>query len=165
MAFCFLHDCPSITRRIYRATPSKYASPHQDQFLKVKPRKGDAIVFYSMAPNLEVDEAAWHAGCPPVVGTKVGCSANKNMQKHAETCRNMQKHAKTCRTYMQNAKHTCKNIPIPTAKSRAPMHALPLYYPIYRFAEYISHTAISYFVSTLALLNIRISNSLSLRSG
>jgi hypothetical protein len=84
------------------------------------------------------------------------------MRKHAKTCENMQKHAK-CKTYMQKHTNTnnrkqgtnaCPAIISPyTSQGTNACPAIILPY-IYRFTEYISHTAISYFVSTLALLNI-----------
>jgi len=36
----------------------------------VKPRKGDAILFYSQHPNGEVDKMSIHGGCPVISGTK-----------------------------------------------------------------------------------------------
>lgn len=38
--------------------------------LKVAPRAGDALVFFSHRPSLEADFAAWHASCPVLGGTK-----------------------------------------------------------------------------------------------
>jgi prolyl 4-hydroxylase len=35
-----------------------------DRYLKIKPRKGDAILLYNIAPSLVLDQSAWHAGCP-----------------------------------------------------------------------------------------------------
>jgi len=42
-----------------------------DQFLRVSPQAGDAIVFYSMKPHLQIDEDAWHGACPVTAGTKL----------------------------------------------------------------------------------------------
>jgi prolyl 4-hydroxylase len=36
----------------------------------VRPRKGDALFFYSLTPNGEVDPKSLHAGCPVVRGDK-----------------------------------------------------------------------------------------------
>ena len=38
--------------------------------LAVKPRRGDALLFYSAHLNGEMDETSLHAGCPVVKGTK-----------------------------------------------------------------------------------------------
>ena len=37
---------------------------------KYLPRKGDAVVFYDLKPDLEIDPQALHAGCPVKRGTK-----------------------------------------------------------------------------------------------
>ena len=36
--------------------------------LRVRPVKGDALVFYSMSPQLRIDEGAWHGSCP-IIGS------------------------------------------------------------------------------------------------
>ena len=36
----------------------------------VKPRKGDALLFWSLDPSGKIDEASTHAGCPVVRGEK-----------------------------------------------------------------------------------------------
>jgi prolyl 4-hydroxylase len=41
-----------------------------DAPLAVKPRKGDALLFYSVTPSGEPDEASLHASCPVEEGTK-----------------------------------------------------------------------------------------------
>lgn len=41
-----------------------------DRFLKIRPRKGDALVLYNIAPSLVLDNSAWHAGCPVGKGEK-----------------------------------------------------------------------------------------------
>ena len=38
--------------------------------LKVKPRKGDALLFWSVHPNNTFDRSSLHGGCPVVSGTK-----------------------------------------------------------------------------------------------
>ncbi|CAM9364828.1 unnamed protein product [Heterosigma akashiwo] len=38
--------------------------------LAVRPRKGEAILFYSQHPNGRVDAASLHGGCPVLAGTK-----------------------------------------------------------------------------------------------
>lgn len=38
--------------------------------LKVKPRKGDALLFWSMTPDRKIDANALHAGCPVIKGEK-----------------------------------------------------------------------------------------------
>ena len=42
-----------------------------DQFLRVKPERGDAILFFSMLPSLRIDKMAWHGSCPVVSGEKM----------------------------------------------------------------------------------------------
>jgi len=37
--------------------------------LKIKPKKGRALLFYNMAPNLK-DQVLWHGSCPVVSGEK-----------------------------------------------------------------------------------------------
>lgn len=39
--------------------------------LQYKPRKGDALMFYSMQPNGTFDKHALHGGCPVVKGEKI----------------------------------------------------------------------------------------------
>lgn len=36
----------------------------------VKPKKGDALFFYSLTPDGQMDEKSLHAGCPVVRGDK-----------------------------------------------------------------------------------------------
>ena len=36
----------------------------------VKPKKGDALFFYSQTPSNELDERSLHAGCPVMRGDK-----------------------------------------------------------------------------------------------
>ncbi|KAD4888230.1 hypothetical protein E3N88_20303 [Mikania micrantha] len=38
--------------------------------LKVKPRKGDGLLFYSLYPNGTIDPTALHGGCPVIKGQK-----------------------------------------------------------------------------------------------
>lgn len=38
--------------------------------VQYKPRKGDAVMFYSMHPNGTFDKHALHGGCPVKKGTK-----------------------------------------------------------------------------------------------
>jgi prolyl 4-hydroxylase len=42
-----------------------------DQFLRVKPERGDSLLFFSMLPNLLIDEMAWHGSCPIISGEKL----------------------------------------------------------------------------------------------
>lgn len=44
---------------------------NSDQFLRIKPERGDAILFFSMLPSLRIDEMAWHGSCPVVSGEKL----------------------------------------------------------------------------------------------
>lgn len=39
--------------------------------LAVRPRKGDALIFYSLKPDGALDKASLHGGCPVVKGAKV----------------------------------------------------------------------------------------------
>ncbi|KAL4446852.1 hypothetical protein ABPG77_008096 [Micractinium sp. CCAP 211/92] len=41
-----------------------------DTGIKVKPRQGDALLFWSVSPNGTVDKHSLHGGCPVVSGTK-----------------------------------------------------------------------------------------------
>ena len=41
-----------------------------DQGLKVKPRKGAALLFWSINPDGTYDDHSLHGGCPTVKGTK-----------------------------------------------------------------------------------------------
>ena len=43
--------------------------------LKVPPRKGEAIIFYSLLSDGSTDRKSLHGGCPVIEGTK--WSANK----------------------------------------------------------------------------------------
>ena len=36
----------------------------------VKPKKGDALFFYSQSPSNDLDERSLHAGCPVIRGDK-----------------------------------------------------------------------------------------------
>ena len=36
----------------------------------VAPKKGDALLFYSMEPDGTLDPLSWHGGCPVLNGTK-----------------------------------------------------------------------------------------------
>ena len=36
----------------------------------VPPKKGDALLFYSMQPDGALDPLSWHGGCPVLNGTK-----------------------------------------------------------------------------------------------
>jgi prolyl 4-hydroxylase len=40
------------------------------QYLKIKPKAGSLLLFYSMKPNLNIDDLAWHGSCPVVKGEK-----------------------------------------------------------------------------------------------
>ena len=46
------------------APMSPYCTEEPASMLRVHPKKGDALVFYSMSPQLRVDEGAWHGACP-----------------------------------------------------------------------------------------------------
>ena len=41
-----------------------------DGSFKYKPRQGDAVLFWGVTPDLEIDAHALHGGCPVVKGTK-----------------------------------------------------------------------------------------------
>lgn len=41
-----------------------------DRGYRYKPRRGDAVLFWSLKPNGEFDERSLHGGCPVVSGTK-----------------------------------------------------------------------------------------------
>ncbi|KAL4434033.1 hypothetical protein ABPG75_000474 [Micractinium tetrahymenae] len=43
-----------------------------DTGIKVKPRQGDALLFWSVSPNGTVDKHSLHGGCPVVAGTNRG---------------------------------------------------------------------------------------------
>lgn len=43
-------------------------------------RAGDALVFYSITPNNEIDPASMHAGCPVIKARWCGCTG---MASHA----------------------------------------------------------------------------------
>lgn len=57
-----------------RAPPSQtLAAGFSDCAMKglaVKPRKGDAVVFWSLRTDGTLDKGALHAGCPVIAGTK-----------------------------------------------------------------------------------------------
>ena len=38
--------------------------------MAVKPKKGDALLFYSLKPSGQVDPKSLHAGCPVISGDK-----------------------------------------------------------------------------------------------
>ncbi|GKV43241.1 hypothetical protein SLEP1_g50556 [Rubroshorea leprosula] len=38
--------------------------------LKVKPRKGDGLLFYSLLPNGTIDPTSLHGSCPVIKGEK-----------------------------------------------------------------------------------------------
>ncbi len=42
----------------------------QDNAYKYKPRQGDAVLFYSLTPDLQIDRKALHGGCPIKAGSK-----------------------------------------------------------------------------------------------
>ena len=42
-----------------------------DQYFKVDPSLGDAILFFNFNPSLQIDEAAWHGSCPVISGKKI----------------------------------------------------------------------------------------------
>ncbi len=55
---------PSIPDRIGKV--SDCAKGH----VAAKPKAGDAVLFYSFFPNLTMDPAAMHTGCPIIKGVK-----------------------------------------------------------------------------------------------
>lgn len=64
--------------------------------LAVHPRKGDALVFYSLKPDGSLDKASLHGGCPVTKGAKVrrrrgaggaACPARGPARAHAHTRR------------------------------------------------------------------------------
>jgi prolyl 4-hydroxylase len=42
--------------------------------LAVRPRKGDALLFYSLQPDGELDKASLHGGCPVIRGAKISAT-------------------------------------------------------------------------------------------
>ena len=40
------------------------------QGLKIEPRRGSAVLFYSLRPDGVTDPFSLHGGCPPLAGTK-----------------------------------------------------------------------------------------------
>lgn len=41
-----------------------------DGSFKYQPRQGDAVLFWSVTPNQEIDPRALHGGCPVIKGEK-----------------------------------------------------------------------------------------------
>ncbi|KAK9812281.1 hypothetical protein WJX73_009910 [Symbiochloris irregularis] len=69
--------------------PNSHEKPHKDdssmqdcarQGVAVKPRRGDALLFYSLQPSGSLDPMSLHTGCPVVHGNK--WSATKWMRVH-----------------------------------------------------------------------------------
>jgi hypothetical protein len=52
-----------------RVTGASYSDCARKGFA-VKPRKGDALVFYALTPDGEMDESSLHASCPTLKGSK-----------------------------------------------------------------------------------------------
>ncbi|ERN07494.1 hypothetical protein AMTRI_Chr12g275520 [Amborella trichopoda] len=60
------------------------------QGVAVKPRKGDALLFFSLFPNASIDEVSLHGGCPVLEGEK--WSATKwihvdSFDRNVDTCK------------------------------------------------------------------------------
>ena len=76
----YFHDEVNVKNGGQRAAPEKSgvtqgnacerALRGDPNVLAVKPRRGDALLFFNVHLNGEVDERARHAGCPVVRGTK-----------------------------------------------------------------------------------------------
>lgn len=63
---------PSLSKWIDGAVP-KRLGPFSDcatGHVAAKPRKGDALLFFSVNPDGTFDDAAMHTGCPVIEGTK-----------------------------------------------------------------------------------------------
>jgi prolyl 4-hydroxylase len=45
-----------------------YCDSQRQEYLKIRPRQGDALVFYSHDPSTRLDEYAWHGACPILEG-------------------------------------------------------------------------------------------------
>jgi hypothetical protein len=52
------------------ASMDEYCTSSQYESRRIKAVKGRAVVFYSMHPNLQLSEFAWHGGCPVLEGEK-----------------------------------------------------------------------------------------------
>ena len=54
-----------------RPKPSTYRCiDGMPQGLKIEPRRGSAVLFYSLRPDGVTDPFSLHGGCPPLAGTK-----------------------------------------------------------------------------------------------
>ena len=76
-AFCSLRRSPLFTH-VYGSLGdlisgiqpmTEYCA--SDQFLKITPKAGSLLIFYSMLPDLNIDELAWHGACPVIKGEKI----------------------------------------------------------------------------------------------
>lgn len=52
-----------------RRPVTDWASCEPEAF-KYRPRMGDAVLFYSLDPDLKIDPRALHGGCPVIKGEK-----------------------------------------------------------------------------------------------
>lgn len=55
--------------------PPRPDMPDCERGLAVRPKLGDAVIFYSRFGDMSVDQSAQHGGCPPIVGEKWGANA------------------------------------------------------------------------------------------
>ena len=68
--------------------------------LSVKPRKGDALLFFSLDPKGELDPTSLHAGCPVISGVK--WSATKWMHVGCFQCAMAVRKRDVCTDYNEN---------------------------------------------------------------
>eukprot|EP00873_Tetraselmis_striata_P014068 jgi/Tetstr1/434332/TSEL_023438.t1 len=50
-------------------------SPCAKPYVSARPKKGDALLFYSLNPDLKQDMFSFHTGCPVIAGTKWSATA------------------------------------------------------------------------------------------
>jgi len=58
---------PQMEHPTARPHPTRHA---RAEHFKYKPRKGDAVVFYSLDPDLTINPRSLHGGCPVIKGEK-----------------------------------------------------------------------------------------------
>jgi prolyl 4-hydroxylase len=70
--FIYLNDVPSGGETVFPRVDGNYvdnACTNPNGF-KVKPKKGSAVLFYSMLPDGNLDNDSLHGGCPVIEGEK-----------------------------------------------------------------------------------------------
>jgi prolyl 4-hydroxylase len=75
--FMYLNDVAEGGETHFPRANGKKASKHDydascNRGLRVHPRKGQAVVFYGMAPDARLDPSSLHGGCPVTKGVKWG---------------------------------------------------------------------------------------------